>query len=313
MKFKYAIGIDGGSTKTHAAIVDSDFNIITELTYNRPAHYKQIGGIKNLAKLIISLCDEIIAQKSNIKPEDINFVCLGATGMGTEQEQLELTNEIKKRGFKFPFVVTNDAIIALLGGTDKDYGILVISGTGSIAIGIDENGKIERIGGWGALLGDEGSGYIIGLKGLRYLAKSLDGRLEKTKLKDFIFEELNIKDVFELRNWSLEVGFQKSKIAALAPAVFKAYRAGDKLAAKIIENEASEIALAVNTLIKKLKFENKEVEIVAAGSNLIHNGDYFNLVSDKIKEKYPKANLILPKQSACVGAVRYGMRFLNKK
>ena len=124
-------------------------------------------------------------------------------------------------------------------------------------MGINEEGKIIRVGGWGALLGDEGSGYSIAVQGVKNLMTSLDGRIGPTLLQETIFAALNAKDMYDIRDWAIKVGFQKDQIAALAPCVFKAFRNGDALAAKIIHAEGSALRRAVCAGIRSLGLKEK--------------------------------------------------------
>lgn len=310
MQWNYAIGIDGGATKTRAALINSDYEIITEVTYNQTANY-HIKGMDYVANLVNDICKEVISKSHQIKTEEVAFVGFGATGLATDKEYDHMKEHMEKIGFTLPFVATNDAITALLGGTNNDYGILAIAGTGSIILGLNKAGKEARVGGWGALLGDEGSGYSLGMLGVRKLMMHLDGRLPETKLKETIFEILGVEGAYGMRQWAIDVGFEKDKIAALAPAVFKAYRAGDTLAATIVEGEAFEIGRAIQTAIAQLGLEDKEVEVVAAGGNLIHNKDYFSLVNTTVQEKYPKAKLIKPLHCACIGSAKYALLHLK--
>ncbi len=262
-----------------------------------------------IARMINSLIDELLKESPSIDPEDISFACLGATGLSTEEEYRRMSSELNSFSHPFPFVATNDAITALLGGTEQNYGVLVIAGTGSIMMGINTEGTIARVGGWGALLGDEGSGYYIAVEALRLVCKQADGRLQLTPLREEIYKLLGVEDIYGLRSWAIQVGFEKDKIAAVAPAVFQAYRRNDRYAENILLTQAKELGIGVYTIMKHLAFENSPVEVVAAGGNLIHNKDYYSMVENEIQNLNQQANLIEPRQCSCTGAVKFGQHY----
>lgn len=311
MDCNYAIGIDGGATKTRAALVDkTNHRIVHEVTRKESANY-HAKGMPSIARMINALIDELLSQAS-VSPEQIAFACLGATGLSTEDEYQKMSSELSASGNSFPYIATNDAITALLGGTHDNYGVLVIAGTGSIMMGINQEGNIARVGGWGALLGDEGSGYVIAVEGLRLACKQADGRLERTALTDEIFNIIQAKDIFDVRAWAIKVGFEKDKIAAVAPAIFKAYRKNDSCAENILLNQAKELAWGVFTTMKELEMHTIPVEVVAAGGNLIHNKDYFTMLEEEIKRLNAQAQLITPYQCPCIGAIKFGTHFSHQ-
>ena len=98
-------------------------------------------------------------------------------------------------------ILTHDAHIALVGGAGKQEGVIIISGTGAIAYGINAHGKEARASGWGYLIGDEGSGYDIAIKGLQAVARAADGRDAPTELTDGILNRLGLNEPSDLIRW----------------------------------------------------------------------------------------------------------------
>jgi len=154
-----------------------------------------------------------------------------------------------------PQRVLNDVDAAHLGAFAGGPGILVLSGTGSMAWARDANGVSYRTGGWGEVVGDEGSGYWIGKQILGAVSQSLDGRAKPTALTEALFAQLGLDGgnaVSELEGWASRLDRQRTRIAALAPLAGRLADAGDDAATRIIGAAASELARHVRTLERRL-------------------------------------------------------------
>ena len=128
--------------------------------------------------------------------------------------------------------VIEDAALLLAAGTPDGWGVAVVAGTGSMAFARGADGRTARAGGWGPLLGDEGSGYAIALAGLRAAARAADGRAAATPLTDRLLAAFGLTRPEELIGVVYRGG-DRAALAALAPVVLEAADAGDAVAAEI--------------------------------------------------------------------------------
>jgi N-acetylglucosamine kinase-like BadF-type ATPase len=177
--------------------------------------------------------------------------------------------------------ISNDAEL-VLSALPRQVGVAVISGTGSIALGRDAQGTLARVGGWGHVLGDEGSGFGIGREALQRAVRAADGRGPATALLDSI-----------LRHWHLPAAesllelvyptFDKTSIAALAPLVLALARAGDPMARRIEARAANELALAVMTVARTLGFVAGSLPVAFGGGVLIHEERLRTLVIRRLE------------------------------
>lgn len=154
----------------------------------------------------------------------------GASGRPAAREQLE--EGLRSAGLARRVRVVSDSEIAFRDAFGAEDGILLIAGTGSVGVGRVAPGPLTRVGGWGALLGDEGSGYRLGLEGIRAAIRSVEGRTAPTTLAPRLFAAIGAaspRDVFE---WSTEAA--KSGVAALAPGVLEEAEGGDRAAGEIV-------------------------------------------------------------------------------
>jgi N-acetylglucosamine kinase-like BadF-type ATPase len=153
----------------------------------------------------------------------------------------------------------NDAEIALKAMLKGKDGILTIAGTGSVAFGIDDN-VTSRCGGWGNLLGDEGSGYKISIDAIKRMIYEEENSIEKSELTKKIMEYLEINSVEEVTKFVYSS--TKDEIAALTPIVARLGEAGDKIAAEILINEGRELARTVENVYRKLGFNKCSIALV---------------------------------------------------
>lgn len=243
----YYIGIDGGGTKTKFALYDENGVSFAE-TVLGTCHILQVSKediISNLKEGVQCLLDQYPKATSHLK------IGIGLAGYGQNPVLRKEIEDICDQAFlNIPYTLTNDVETALNGALNGQAGIMVIAGTGSIALAKHDNQEI-RCGGWGYSLGDEGSAYWIARKLLAVFCKQSDGRLPKTYLYDALKQYLEIKEDHELIPYmNTVIHNERDKIAKMAVVVYQAARHQDSYAIKIYEEAALEIAMLLNTLAK---------------------------------------------------------------
>lgn len=155
---------------------------------------------------------------------------------------------------KIPQRILNDVDAAHIGAFAGGAGILILSGTGSMAWARDAAGRSHRVGGWGETIGDEGSGHWIGRRVLGLVSQSIDGRAAPTPLVDGVFEQLGIErsePMNALEGWVSRLTRPRAEISALAPIAARLAETGDPGAAALIEQAAEELARHVATIARQ--------------------------------------------------------------
>lgn len=280
---KYLIGMDGGGTKTKCILTDINLKPVYETT-GGPSNFLVIGTEKVSETILNLIVDCTSSQK--ISANDIDSIVLGTTGGGRRNDAEVLESQILKDALLKSiainkFRVESDARIALEGAFSGKEGSILIAGTGSIMFGKDDKGEIHRVGGFGRFIGDEGSGYRIGRIGLNAVARYFDGRAKQTKIADLLEQEFSISSPEELIT---EVYRNNFNIASAAPIVFDAAESGDKIAQRILEDEADELMLHVSAMKSKLDVPLLKVSLIGS---LLTTANYFSyLFNEMVVRKF---------------------------
>ncbi len=309
---QYIIGMDGGGTKTHAVITDMNGKILAE-HFAGQSNF-QIIGVEKAAETIFSLV-EMCCESVNCEIKNIASVACGLTGagrIGDQQRMAEGLNKfaVSKKSKLKNIVIESDARIALEGAFKGDAGIILIAGTGSIAFGKDSKGIIHRVGGWGRMLGDEGSGYFLGRLGLTAVTRHIDRRGEKTKLTAMIAKEFGLNDQTAIINAVYKNNFD---IASIAPLVLKAAEKKDSICVTIIETAVIELAEHIRVAgLKIIPHTSKKVKTkihVSLIGGLIANDTLISrLLKQYLAYNHPNIEIIPPMASPAYGAVVMGMK-----
>jgi len=301
---KYIIGVDGGGTKTSAAIADLEGNVLT--TRTAPSSNYHLVGLEKTEQVFQTLIEQLLLTQAASR-EDLAAVCFGLSGVGRPDDMARMEAIMVKLGILQKTVIVNDAVIALMGGALTDHGVIVISGTGSIIFGMDKQGSVDRVGGWGHVLDDEGSGYKIGSDGLRLIMRAHDGRHQPTKVTQLVLRALNLEKPESLVVWSAQEGVKKPVVAGLAAHVFEAYRLGDPGAEEIVKHHSAELALGVEIVVKRMQLP-ATTNVVLCGGVFSANPEYFMLTRTRILASAEIADVIGPKMPPVVGALLCAFR-----
>lgn len=306
-KTQYIIGMDGGGTKTHAVIASSDGKILAEHVAG-PSNF-QIIGVEKAAATIFSL---ITLCRNSVRclPGQIAAVVCGLTGAGRIGDQKRMADGLKAyaRKKKTPLkkvIIDSDARIALEGAFNGKAGIIVIAGTGSIAFGKDERGTVHRVGGWGRILGDEGSGYFIGRLGLTAVAHQIDGRGEKTMLAAMIAKKFQLKDQTAIINAVYKNGFD---VASVAPMVLTAAEKNDPVCRSIVEQSVLELADHIYIASQKIEATRtgkvrSKIPVAFIGGLIANDTVVSKLLTAYVHNGIPGVEIIAPMSSPAYGAV----------
>lgn len=301
---QYLIGLDGGGTKTSAELCDLSCQPFTT-AQGGPSNF-QVIGVEQAARTILDLV-ETCCHSVGCSYDRIGCVVSGLTGAGrsVDQERMRdgLQREADRRGLSIGhFIVESDARIALEGALGGDSGIIVIAGTGSIVFGKDRKGHVHRAGGWGRLIGDEGSGYAIGRELFRVVAASLDGRVPKSSMLAILKKKAGLSTPESIISALYKEGFD---VASVAPLVIESADKGDRYARKILKAASEEIVDVISAVVRKMKRPSDRtvrIPLVFIGSLLSSKNSYSSRVASLLRSSVPSVSIQLPVATPVHGA-----------
>ena len=296
---KYYIGIDGGGTKTKCILTDENLNTLFE-NVGGPSNFLLIGAEKVSETILDHITNCCFAK--NITSDLIAGIVLGTTGAGRKSDveilEKQILKDSKEKNIKINKLrIESDARIALEGAFTGNAGSILIAGTGSIMFGKDEDSNIHRVGGYGRYIGDEGSGYRIGRKGLNAVARAFDGRAKQTRIIDFLSQEFSITSPEELIT---EVYRNNFSIPSVAPLVFEAAESGDITSQRILEDEANELLAHLSAMKLKLNVSLLKVSLIGS---ILTTPNYFSyLFNEMVVRKYNDVKIMEAEHSPEFGA-----------
>jgi glucosamine kinase len=243
---RYFVGIDGGGTRTNAVVTDQQGTELARVTgeAGRVDVLEPEAGAHTLADLAThALAEARITQLPAV-------LCCALAGAGREAERVSLERALSSLRVAEQAHVTTDFEAAMQDAFGSGPGILVISGTGSSAWGRAPDGRCVRAGGWGHILGDEGSGYAIGRVAVMLALREFDGRGEYAGYMSAVLAQTGVATEEGLVRWGATAS--KGDVAALAPIVFDAAQHGALSAQDAVEDAAAELAMHVAALYDRL-------------------------------------------------------------
>ena len=254
------VAVDGGGTRTRAAVADLDGRILARGF--GPSSNLQDLGLEAVGKALTTAIEGALMQVPGAgwKGEGpvwqtgrLAAICFGLAGVDTREDEARLSQWVRDQGVAARFSILNDSELVLACGTPEGAGVALISGTGSICLGRTTDGRTARVGGWGPLMGDEGSGYQLALRALRLAAQAADGRGDNPALLRAALTHWSSPDAFALMQQVYAPATTPADIAGFAASVLDLAARGDATAGSLVDEVARELAVHVRVVIQKLK------------------------------------------------------------
>jgi N-acetylglucosamine kinase-like BadF-type ATPase len=255
----HVLGIDAGGTKTVCHLADENGTLIAEA--RAPGANLQAAGELQVEKVLHDVMEEAIGDR-DIMPAAI---CLGIAGVDRPDDAVTVRGVMKRIGFKARVVVVNDALVALEAGIPGSPGVVIVSGTGSIAYGRNAEGYAARAGGWGYVLGDEGSGYWIGRAALRAVLRESDRRGPKTALTPLLLRHFGVSQAQGLLHEVYHSNLTPTAIGQLAQCVQQAFSDGDETAIHILRGAADELEASGVSVGRRLGLVGQPFTFILSG------------------------------------------------
>jgi N-acetylmuramic acid 6-phosphate etherase len=264
------IGIDGGGSTTVALLATA-----TEVIGRGEAgpSNMQAVGVTRAFKAIEDAVAAAFAE-SGRPTATVRAAVLGLAGADRQQEQAMVRSWAERIGLASQIEVVNDAQLLLAAGTPEGWGIALVAGTGSIAFGRTRDGRVGRAGGWGYLLGDEGSAYALVMNALQEVAHAADGRGPPTVLTERLLAAIGGERPMDLIPAVYRGGWDRAALAGLAPLILQAAEEGDAVASRSVSQGAHQLALTVAAAAMRLELPPDGLPLAVTGGTLLNSEHY---------------------------------------
>lgn len=260
---QYVVGVDGGGSKTTATVVGEDLGSLASATTGASNH-RSVG--MEAASTNISTAIRQALREADVPLSAVAGLCLCLSGFDTDLDLPVPQRAVRHLGFTGVTIFENDVVGAWAGATGVQPGIVVIAGTGSTGLGMNDRGQLWRTDGWDYILGDSGSAYEIGHNAIRTAMRALDGRAERTKLTVALGKAYGVDNAEAMRRLVDSTNFGKFEIAAFAVYVSEAADAGDTTAQALLRQAGESLAEQATAIIRRLGMQDAEFPISTVGS-----------------------------------------------
>jgi N-acetylglucosamine kinase-like BadF-type ATPase len=318
------LGIDGGGTTTTAWLADADGHVLGR-GRSGPSNVKAIGPDAAREALSRAIADAF--SKAGLPPAPAEVACLGLAGYDRPEDRALLEQWSGAAGWARRLVLVTDGDLVLAAGTPDGHGAAVIAGTGSIAVGRAPDGRSARAGGWGYLFGDEGSAFAVAVAGLRLVARRADGRdalrvlkakspagdgkARRDPLTDHLCRALGVSRPEEVVTAVYAGGFDRTRIAALAPAVVAAAEDDPEVTSWVLEPAGYELGQAVRAVALAIDWRERVLPLAMAGGFLLATPPVAEALLAYLRKFVAHEIVTTPVPEPALGAITLARRALQ--
>jgi len=288
MSQQYFMGIDGGGSTLRLVITDAELNEIA--TYQGTTANPNLIGQAAASSHIQSAIHEILTT-TKLSASDIRAVGVGIAGASNSHSETWLISVISPVLPQTIIIPSSDLEIALVGALGQHHGILVLSGTGSAVFGVSSTGQTLQLGGWGYLLGDEGSGYWIGLQALKRIIQDNEEyydefvHYENSTLNHIILDHLNLSKPRDLIHWLYRSDEPPvTRIASITRLIVDEANRGNWDAINLLQSASIHLAGKVDLMKRRLGYT--DAPIAFAGGLLDNDNRLSRDLTDRLGLAY---------------------------
>lgn len=297
------LGIDGGGTHTVALLGEDgpDRSRILGRGEGGPFNVKAVGAGSAFAELGRAVDAAFIA--AGLTRGTVGAACLGLAGAGRTDDQAGVREWAERVALADDVQVMGDVAlpVALL---PDGWGVAIVAGTGSCVWARAADGRTTRAGGWGPLLGDEGSGYTLAVGALRLVARRADRRERATSLTERLLSRVGATEPSELIRVVHGGDWDRARLAGLAVDVIRAADEGDILSERLVEQQVRELADCIAAVVAALALPATAIPLALAGGLLIHAPTYRDRLLRQLQGLGIQPSHVLAVSEPAEGALR---------
>jgi N-acetylglucosamine kinase-like BadF-type ATPase len=264
------LGVDGAGQTTQAVIATGGGEILGR-GLGPPSNYHRVG-IDNARRALSTAIEGALAAAHRSSDDrnrswaqaGIAAACFGLAGVNGPADEAVFASWLRELGGTFKFKFINDSEMILGGGTPDGWGVALISGTGSVCLGRTAEGRVARVGGWGHLLGDEGSGYQMALEALKLATQAADGRGGSQSILRAALNHWRVNEAKDLIPVIYESTTVSEDILAFGIRVLDLAARNDQHAREIMDRASKALAVQIDTVIAKLNLTAPPIALSGA-------------------------------------------------
>jgi N-acetylglucosamine kinase-like BadF-type ATPase len=308
------LAIDGGQTATKAMVAGVDGTVLGSGIGGPTVHYLAEGGTeKNRGSVQGAIRAALEAgEAGGVDPGQVAAVGMGSTGVDPQGEEVALIHEIIREVLPVEQVqVVTDTYTNLMGASGGEPGIVVIAGGGAIGYGLAADGRTAISNGFGYWLGDEGSAFWIGMRAIDLACRASDRRDEPTALEGIVLEHFGLAEMRRLPRIVYRAGFERERIAFLAPKVAEAAQQGDAAARSIYQQAARELALTAAGVLRQLYEPGAPGVVYPTGGVFSEVELVRRPFEERLAELWPAAEVRSPRFPPVVGGLIVAARLIG--
>jgi N-acetylglucosamine kinase-like BadF-type ATPase len=304
------LAVDGGNSKTDLALVDADGTLLSLVRgpQSSPHHL----GLDGCLEVLASLRDQAVTEagpRADGGVADVAELLLAGVDFPAEEQQLE--DAVRVLPWAKRITVRNDTFAVLRAGTERGWGVAVVCGAGINCVGVAPDGRHARFPSLGAITGDWGGGYDVGLEAVSAAARSEDGRGPKTRLEQAVPAHFGLDTATQLAEAMHGGRIQQRRVIELAPLVLAEAKA-DSVARAIVDRLVAEVVAMARVALTRLGLERQPVEVLLGGGLLQTAEDgLLGSIETALRETGPSISVRSTRSPAIVGAALLGLDALN--
>ena len=302
----YFLGVDGGASSTTCAVCNDDGAILGIGRGTASNHILAPGG-RERARASVGGAVEAALRAAGLGTVGFRAAQFGMTGISADTDRARAFAEVVATVLQAETIaIDNDSWIALAGALACGPGVMVIAGTGSVALGRDPEGRIARVGGWGYIFGDDGSGFALGRGGVHAALHARDGTGPDTDLVARIPAAVGL-DLTAIPWTFYEGQLGRSEIARLARVVTQSAEAGDPVAQRLVAGAAEAQAQLVAAVIRRLQWPTGATAVAPVGGVFDAGPTALRPLREALAVRAPGASLVPPRYDPAAGALLLAM------
>jgi len=305
---RYVIGVDGGATKT-VALIGTESGKILGRGESGSSNYHNIGT--SAASKAIKRAVTEARRRARIQESYPDIAVVALAAVNSPKDLATARHFVQATKIARMTLVVHDSVAALHAATHGKPGIVVISGTGCMAAGINKARKYVRAGGWGYLIDDEGSAYDIGTKALKSAFRTLDERAPKTKLASALKRRFRVKMLENASPLIYSDEFGIDTIAGLTPLVSK-LAPNDEVCREILSSAGVTLAELTCVVAKRLRIAHDAFSIALVGGTFKAGRYLLEPFQARVRKECPRAEVMIMKTEPVLGALALAVSELQR-